>query len=80
MSARVRYIVNRDGDIVHYVEQDDYDTYEMLKIARGYDDCFIWALLAWGWCYIPPENRYTTPWRQGIPPETVLMAHMIGEG
>ena len=75
----VIWYIEKDGEFVGVITRDFPDTRGLRREAQEYSDCTVWIFSGLRWYSISSNAADSAIWRDGEPPESVLMAKMIGE-
>lgn len=75
----VVWYVEKDGEFVGVITRELPDSWGMRSEAQEYTDCVVWVFAGLSWFSISSNAADSAIWRDGEPPESVLMAKMIGE-
>lgn len=73
------WYVTKDGEFVGIIARDEPNSWDMRREAQEYADCEVWVFTGHSWYSISSNAADSAIWRDGEPPESVLMAKMIGE-
>ena len=75
----VVWYIEKDGEFVGVITRDFPDSWGLRREAQEYSDCMVWIFSGLSWYSIPTYAADSAVWEEGDPPESVLMAKMIGE-
>lgn len=73
------WYIEKEGEFVGVITRELPDSWGMRREAQEYSDCTVWIFSGLRWYSIPTYAADSAIWEEGIPPESVLMAKMIGE-
>lgn len=71
------WYVERDGELTGVIYLEAPDTYLYRQAAKDFPDCQVWCRVMFGWAYMKTNNISNAIWKPAIPPDVVLMAHLL---